>query len=170
VVGDRKRPLERPRDGSIRDGRPDLLQYCKQGLPRFYNPSEACSCSLAAAPLVAPLSKARTQMGTVAEVFRWHYIHGGQKAGVTVSTYFPEESPEYVGFSIIVTFERNRPPGVNTPALAQLTEGLTWGGTSPPPPGYSFGAAHDLWVENQTAGPHSFITVRLMRFRQSVYG
>ncbi len=108
-------------------------------------------------------------MGTVAEVFRWHYIHGGQKVGVLVSTFHPEEIPEYVAFSIIPSLERNPQPGaITTPALAQLTEGLTWGGPTQTEP--FFGVAHELWVENQSLGAHSFISVRLIRFRQNPYG
>ena len=98
-------------------------------------------------------------MGTVAEVFRWHYIHGGQKVGLHIQPYGFEE---YVAFSIVPRLERDPPSGAVTTAVAQLTEG-------PTSSVHLVGVGRTLWVENQTAGPHSFISVGLMRFRQSPF-
>ena len=98
-------------------------------------------------------------MGTVTEVFHWHYIHGGQKVGIDIYPFGPDE---YVAFSLVPSLERN--PGASLmQAWAQLTEDFTYGGPIP-----SAGSARQLYVECKTFGPEHFMSVRLLCFRQSM--
>jgi hypothetical protein len=96
-------------------------------------------------------------MGSVAEAFRWDVIGPNETVGVFIHPYGKNE---FVSFSISVDLHANEPTGAYTQIAAQLTEGLTY---------QFFGdVARTLWVQNQTVGPQPYISVGLMRFRQSV--
>jgi hypothetical protein len=95
-------------------------------------------------------------MGSVSEAFRWRTIAPNETVGVFIHPY---EKSEFVSFSIVVDLASNQPPGAYTSIAAQLTEG---------PTNLHVGkVARTLWVNNQTVGPQPYITVGLMRFRQS---
>jgi hypothetical protein len=96
-------------------------------------------------------------MGNVAEVFRWVSIEPHATVGVFIHPY---HANEFVAFSINVDLATNEPSGAFTSIAAQLTDG---------PTNEFFGdLARTLWVENQTFGPQPYITVGLVRFRQSI--
>lgn len=96
-------------------------------------------------------------MGIVAEVFRWDSIGPDATVGVFIHPY---HANEFVAFSINVALHTNEPPGAFASIAAQLTDG---------PTNEFFGdLARTLWVQNQTVGPQPYITVGLVRFRQSI--
>lgn len=96
-------------------------------------------------------------MGSVAEVFRWNSIAPDETVGVFIHPY---GANEFVAFSINVALHTNEPSGAFTSIAAQQTDG---------PTNEFFGdLARTVWVHNQTVGPQPYITVGLVRFRQSV--
>jgi len=96
-------------------------------------------------------------MGAVAEVFRWNSIAPDATVGVFIHPY---QANEFVAFSINVALAANEPSGAYSRIAAQQSEGLTQIHVD--------GLARTIWVENQTVGPQPYISVGLMRFRQSV--
>lgn len=95
-------------------------------------------------------------MGAVAEVFRWNSIGPDATVGVFIHPYQPNE---FVAFSINVALAANEPQGVYSQIAAQPSDGLTQVHVD--------GLARVVWVHNQTLGPQPYISVGLMRFRQS---
>ena len=96
-------------------------------------------------------------MGSVAEVFRFHYLHGGQTFGLNIGWY---GFADYVAFCIVPELERSS--GAGTVAVAKLTEDPT---SSVP----LVGVGRQLFIENQSPGSHPFISVGVMRFKQSPF-
>jgi hypothetical protein len=96
-------------------------------------------------------------MGSAAEVFRWDVIAGDETVGVFIHPY---HASEFVAFSINVALHANEPTGAYTSIAAQMTDG---------PTNLFFGElARTIWVHNQTVGPQPYISVGLVRFRQSI--
>jgi hypothetical protein len=95
-------------------------------------------------------------MGSVAEAFRWSVIGPNETVGVFIHPYAKNE---FVSFSLSVDLHSSEPAGAYTQIAAQLTEGLT--------NEFLGDIARTLWVQNQTVGPQPYISVGLMRFRQS---
>lgn len=95
-------------------------------------------------------------MGSVAEVFRWDMIGPGATVGVFIHPYGEDE---FVSFSINVRQHSNEPSGAYSQIAAQMTDGLTQVHVD--------GIARNVWVKNETLGPEAYISVGLMRFRQS---
>jgi hypothetical protein len=96
-------------------------------------------------------------MGVAREVFRWNTIAPGETVGVFIHPY---HANEFVAFSINVALNSNQPSGAFESIAAQLTDG---------PTNAFFGdLARTLWVQNQTIGPQPYITVGLVRFRQTI--
>ena len=95
-------------------------------------------------------------MGAVAEVFRWNLIGPGATVGVFIHPYGDKE---FVAFSLNVALAANEPSGAYTQIAAQQTDGLTQVHVD--------GLARTIWVRNETVGPQPYISVGLMRFRQS---
>lgn len=95
-------------------------------------------------------------MGNVAEVFRWTVIGPGETVGLFIHPY---DRKEFVAFSINVALRSNQPSGAYTDIAAQQTDGPTHD--------FIDGQARTVWVQNKTAGPQPYITVGVMRFRQS---
>lgn len=97
-------------------------------------------------------------MGHVAEVFRFHYLHGGQKFGLNIGWF---GFADYVAFCIVPEVERGSSAGTGG-AVANVTEGPT---SSVP----LVGVGRQLWIENQSPGSHPFISVAVMRFKQNPF-
>ena len=98
-------------------------------------------------------------MGHVAEVFKFHYLHAGQKFGLNIGWFGFDD---FVAFSIVPELERNPQAGAGTGAVASVTEGPT---SSVP----VVGVGRQLFIENQSPGAHPFISVKVMRFKQSPF-
>jgi hypothetical protein len=96
-------------------------------------------------------------MGFAVEDFRWSSIGPNEDVGVFIHPYGKND---FTSFSIVVDLASNQPPGAYSSIAAQMTDG---------PTNLFFGAvARTIRVKNQTIGPQPYISVRLLRFTQSI--